>query len=478
MESMQTRTTRPAKHKSLLIALLVAFLIAAALTAYLTFVAVRDLVASWEVTNLPGVPVINDSVQPPPDAEGNAPVIDDPDTPLQAAGPTPEPWDGANRVTVLVMGLDYRDWQTGEGAPRTDSMVLLTLDPINHTAGMLSIPRDLWVSIPGGFDYERVNMAYRLGEIYKYPDGGGPGLAMDTVEELLGVPVDYYAQVDFNAFVRFIDEIGGVKIDVTEEITVDPLGDNNTKKIKPGRQTLPGDLALAYARARKNAGDDFGRAQRLQQVILGVRDRIISFDMLPTLIAKSGALYNELSSGVNTNLTLDEVIRLAWTAIQVPEENIKQGVIAPPNMVTLETAANGDQILKPITDQIRLLRDEIFTDTGPASPAAAGLDLTQLVQAEKARVTVLNGSATAGLAARTSDYLKGQGVNVTNADNAATYSTYTEITFYTGKPYTVKYLVELMQINDLRIHHTYDPTSPVDVVVTVGDDWAANNPMP
>jgi LCP family protein required for cell wall assembly len=90
---------------------------------------------------------------------------------------------------------------------------------------------------------------------------------MDTVEELLGVPIDYYAQIDFSAFVRFIDEIGGVKIDVPEKIVVDPLGDNNSKTLKPGRQTLPGDLALAYARARKTEGGDFDRAQRQQQVI-------------------------------------------------------------------------------------------------------------------------------------------------------------------------------------------------------------------
>jgi polyisoprenyl-teichoic acid--peptidoglycan teichoic acid transferase len=73
-----------------------------------------------------------------------------------------DPWDGASRVTALVMGLDYRDWEAGEGAPRTDTMILLTIDPLSKTAGMLNIPRDLWVNIPG-FDYDRINTAYRLG---------------------------------------------------------------------------------------------------------------------------------------------------------------------------------------------------------------------------------------------------------------------------------------------------------------------------
>ena len=75
----------------------------------------------------------------------------------------PKPWEGGERVTVLLMGLDYRDWEKGEGPPRTDTMILLTLDPVTETAGMMNIPRDLWVSIPG-FDYGRINTAYPLGE--------------------------------------------------------------------------------------------------------------------------------------------------------------------------------------------------------------------------------------------------------------------------------------------------------------------------
>ena len=466
--SSNTTTTNRLK-----VALLVAFLIAAILTAYLTFIAVRDFVTSWELTSLPGVSIRD--ATPTPGVSG---VISDPDVPLQAAGPTPVPWDGASRVSILVMGLDFRDWQAGEGPPRTDTMILLSIDPLSRTAGMLSIPRDLWVNIPGGFSYGRINTAYQLGEAYQLPEGG-PGLAMATVEELLGVPIDYYAQIDFLAFARFIDEIGGVKIDVTERITIDPLGDNNMKNLKPGVQVLPGDLALAYVRARKTEGGDFDRAQRQQQVILGIRNRILDFNMLPTLIAKSGVLYHELSTGVHTNLSLNETIKLAWLASQIPEENIKKGIIGPPDQVSFATSPDGEQqVLKPITDKIRLLRDEIFTEAGPVSPAAASMDINALVQAEGARVSILNGTGTPGLAARTSEYLRSQGVIVTVEDNAQRAVTYTEITFYTGKPYTVKYLVDLMQIDAIRIHHFYDPANAVDVVVTLGETWARDNPMP
>lgn len=449
------------------------FAVAALLTAYLTFVAVRDLVASWEMTSLPGV-TIQDATPTP---GGESEVVRDPSLPLQPAGaPTPPPWDGANRVSMLVMGLDYRDWAAGEGPPRTDTMILFTIDPINRTAGILSIPRDLWVNIPG-FDYGRINSAYQLGEAYKVV-GGGPQLATDTVEELLGVPIDYYAQIDFGAFVRFIDEIGGVKLNVPEKIKVDPMGDNNSKVLKPGVQTLSGELALAYVRARKTEGGDFDRAQRQQQVILAIRNRILEFELLPQLISKSPVLYEELSAGIRTNLSLDLTIRLAWLAIQIPVEEIKQGAIGS-EQVSFAISPDGQQdVLKPITEKIRLLRDEIFTEGGPASPLALNLDVTEQLTAENARIVVLNGSSTAGLAARTADYFRSLGFTSVETGNAENYATYTEITFYTGKPYTVKYLVEMMKVSEFRIKHIFDPSRGADIVIILGDDWALTNPMP
>ena len=190
-------------------------------------------------------------------------------------------------------------------------MILVTLDPLNKTAGMLSIPRDLWVEIPG-FKHGKINTAYYLGDAYKLP-GGGPGLAVKTVEQFLGVPINYYAQVDFGAFVRFVDELGGVKINVPEPITVDLLGSGSAtkKNLKPGVQVLPGEWALAYARNRYTKGGDFDRSRRQQQVILGIRNRILDFNMLPTLISKAPQLYQELASGVHTNLSLEQVNRLA-----------------------------------------------------------------------------------------------------------------------------------------------------------------------
>ncbi len=454
-----------------LVGLAIAFLAAAAITAFLTFRAVRDVVASWNLTDLPGFSAAQEGT---PAAGGEIGV--DINVPLQpSAGPTPQPWDGASRVSVLVMGLDYRDWETEQGAPRTDTMILFTIDPLSRTAGMLSIPRDLWVNIPG-FEPNKINTAYRFGEVYDLP-GGGPGLAMTTVEELLGVPINFYALIDFYAFDRFIDELGGITINVPEEISVDPLGPANTVVLEPGEQELGGSIALAYARARNSEGGDFDRAQRQQQVTLAIRNKILSFDLLPVLISKAPVLYQEIAAGVHTNLTLEQSIRLGVLASQIQEDKISRGVIGPPEHVTFGISPDGLDILRPVPDQIRLLRDQVFTAEAGPSPAALTAEPEELVVAESARVSVLNGTFTPGLAATTSEFLNTKGFNVTVTDNAAQSYNLTTLIVYSGKPYTVQYLVDTLGISANRIFFSYDPANAIDIEINLGEDWAANNTL-
>ncbi len=281
----------------------------------------------------------------------------------------PDPWDGKRRVTILLMGLDYRDWVAGSGFPRTDTMMLATIDPITHTAGMLSIPRDLFVDIPyAGFEHNRINTAYPLGERLKLP-GAGPALAMQTVENLLGVPIDYYAIVDFSTFERMIDEIGGIDVLVPQRVKISPIG-GMSRWLEPKAYHLNGSEALAYARARKTKGGDFDRARRQQQVAMAIKDRIFGFDMIPTLIHKAPALYQELSSGIRTNMALDQMLQLGLLVINLSPEDISRGVIGPPGMVGFATLPDGRQVLRPVPDRIRELRDSIFINTGSIRPAS------------------------------------------------------------------------------------------------------------
>ncbi|HSB64942.1 MAG TPA: LCP family protein [Anaerolineales bacterium] len=464
---MSYKTLTPLK-----LGLITLFIIAAMFAAYAAYTRSYDFFLSLNIVKIPGLAILNT-----PTAAVNSEGTPLP-TPLptQSSGPAPAPWDGASRVTMLVMGLDYRDWEAGDGPPRTDTMILLTVDPLTKTAGMLNIPRDLWVSIPG-YEYGRINTAYPLGIAYNDPSGGGPGLAMKTVEQLLGIPIDYYAIIDFFAFEQFIDILSGINMTVYNEIAIDPIGKANTVVLKPGNYIFNGSNALAYARARHTEGGDFDRANRQQQVILAIKDRII--ELGPAKIAAlAPEIYNELSAGIHTNLSLEDALKLGWLALEIPSENIMQGAIAPPNAVTMAKSPDGAQdILIPVPDQVRVIRDQVFASTSMASPGLIGGDTRANMVSEGASIVVSNGTYVEGLATETQAYLQSQGANVVGTQNNE-YTTYTKIIDYTGKPYTDRYLVDLMQITRYDISFQYDPNSPVDVLVILGDDWAGNNPMP
>jgi hypothetical protein len=183
---------------------------------------------------------------------------------------------------------------------------------------------------------------------------------------------------------------------------------------------------------------------------------------------------------VNTNLTLDEVFQLALLATQISTDEIKKGIIGTKH-VNFGKSPDGLDVLKPLPDQIRLLRDEVFgVTTETASPILAqGKEKVELMAEEGARISLLNGTLTTGLAGRTEEYLKSQGANITLVGDAESKpQVYTSIYDYTGNPYTVQYFVELMNISEYRIFFKYNPESDVDVTIILGDDWFANNPMP
>lgn len=471
MNSNSKRSTRRrSSFPQWLIKILVgAFIVAAFLSAYLVFDAVYNLAAAWKGTGLPEFNISGGQT-------GDVPLGPDVTPTVVLLDELPESWSGTSRVTILLMGLDYRDWVKGESATRTDTMILVTLDPVSETAGMLSIPRDLWVEIPA-YGHGRINNAYYLGEVDRLP-GGGPALAVKTVEKFIGVPIQYYIQVDFGAFVRMVDEIGGVEINIPEEIRVDPIAhiaETNTVVLEPGVQTLGGELTLAYARARNTEGGDFDRAQRQQQVAFAIRDQMLQLDMIPILIAKAPALYQELASGIRTDMSLDQMISLGLSAIKISPRSIRRGVIAPPDMVTMETVNYGGdvaEVLKPVPSQIRLLRDEIFTAAGAIGPSIAPENTAAAAKQENARVAVLNGDGALNLATDMGELLLQLGLNVVETDNADSWTyTTTLVKDFTGSPYTTGYLMDLLDLSQSQILFQSIPDSEIDVAIIFGFDW-------
>jgi LCP family protein required for cell wall assembly len=401
----------------------------------------------------------------------------------------PPTWDGASRVTILLMGIDTTAVvldangqvikSDRNGLARSDTMILLTIDPQSKTAGMMSIPRDLWVNTPG-FGYARINTAFYNGDANKLP-GGGPELAMRTVEQVVGVPVQYFAVMEFWAFSQLIDDIGKIDVFVPKKIIIDPMGPGNDKiMLSAGWHKLGGIEALGYVRQRHTEGGDVDRSQRQQAVILAVRDKISNPANFPTILANAPDIYNQIQTGIKTNLTFEDMMRLGMLAKDIPPESIKKGVIDY-TMVTLQDLMIDGQkqsVFKPISDKIRLLRDEIFTASGALSPMATG-EALELAKQEGATVAVYNSSQTPGLAQRTADYFKSQGINVVATGNSQLFPGATQVVDHRGKLYMLRYLKELFGLNSgAQIVSKYDPASEADIDIILSDDWASKNPMP
>jgi LCP family protein required for cell wall assembly len=260
------------------------------------------------------------------------PVVRVTSRPGEAAQPTPTLAAPATiladeeRLTVLVLGIDRRPNQTSF-LSRTDTMLILSVDKAEKTASMLSIPRDLYVDIPG-YGEDRINTAFQKGMSTGDPADGAV-LAIATIEDNLGIHIDHYLLVDFTTVVRVIDAVGGVIVQVPFTIYDPEYPDMDYGfdpfYIEAGRQTLDGATALKYMRTR-HADNDFGRAARQQQVILAFRDQVLAMGA-GQLITRIPFFLNEFSTGVFTDLSAQEVIEAAQASQEIPAENIHSAVL-------------------------------------------------------------------------------------------------------------------------------------------------------
>ncbi|MBK8988550.1 MAG: LCP family protein [Chloroflexi bacterium] len=434
------------------------------------FRTVREMTSSWEVTN-PDFGLVEEAAnQPQTAADASIPATPGNNTsPINLVTDAVKPWSGQERVTILMLGIDQRCDE--DGPNHTDSMMLVTVDPVGLSAGILSLPRDMWVEIPG-VGVDRINQANYYGEAYEYP-GGGAALAVETVEAFLGVKIDYYATVNFDGFVTVVNEIGGIDIVVPEAIDDPTYPDRcygyEPFQIEAGDQHLDGASALKYARTRATFGGDVDRAGRQQAVVLAVRDRILSLNMLPTLVGRAPVLWQALQANVRTDMSLEEALQLALLVQDIPRSSIKTSVINY-DYVYAETTPDGRQVLVPNRENIRQLRNELFTP--PVIPTPEIQNLPGLMAAENARVAVYNGTPVFGLASLTETYLKTQNVNVTAVGNAdaATYRA-TQIIDYGNHPHTQRFLIQLMGIPPLNVSSGSSPDGDYDLLIILGSDW-------
>jgi LCP family protein required for cell wall assembly len=336
---------------------------------------------------------------------------------------------------------------------------------------VLSIPRDLWVQVPG-FQPQRINQANALGDSSGYPGGGGPALAAATVQENLGLRVDKYLLVNFDVFTSVVNLLApsGVEVCPPEAIDDPDYPDAGYGIIAvhfdAGCQTLDAEHLLQYARTRATFGGDFDRARRQQEVLNAVREEVLSVGGVTNFISQAPALWDELSGSFVTNLTLEEIVSLGVLMQDIPRENIRFGVID--NLyVELATTNTGDQVLIPNHNAIRLLIQQVFNP----QEGLALADLRTRAEAEAATIAVFNNTDTAGLANNTRDWLASRGITIASVGNTADpNNANTVIHVYTTKTWTARYLAALMGLTEDRIQPGQDGLTTEDIAIIVGPD--------
>jgi len=270
-----------------------------------------------------------------------------------------EPWDGQSRFTMIMVGLDRRPGETGLGY-RTDTMMLISIDPQANSIGVLSIPRDLYVQVPGYSQLQRVNSPMVFGETQS--TGYGPTLMMQTVQLNLGIRVNDYLAVDFQAFIDLVDSIGGIEVQTDYVINDRQYPDMNFGYdpffLPAGVHQLNGYDALRFARTR-HGDSDIQRAERQQQVIFAIRDKILSLDMIPALITQAPFLWQSLEDNVSTGLSLEQIIQLGLFIKDIPRENIKTGVIDFSYLQSY-TTQSGASVLIPNRTRLGNLMVDVF----------------------------------------------------------------------------------------------------------------------
>ncbi len=382
-------------------------------------------------------------------------------------------WSVQGRTNILLLGIDQRPNE--RGYYRTDTMIVLTIDPSSGDVGMLSLPRDLWVDIPGSGP-GRINTAHVIGDLEKRP-GGGPGLAMQTVSDLLGQPIHYYARINFEGFRKLITEIGCVDIDVPYDIN-DPLFPNDSYGydpffIKAGHYCMDADTALKYARTR-HADSDFGRMERQQQVMLAIKNKVMNAGMLPQLIARMPAILSALSDSFQTDMPVSQQIAMANVARKLNMQNVHR-LVFDRTMAVGTVTPSGAQVLMP---QMAIIRPavEAFFNPPPVEATAtpAPLDpVREQLASEQARIAVLNGTSDSDMGRQVAEWLAGKGFTVTGYANAdrSDYGQTQLIDYGGAKPFTFRQLVEQFAIADENIRRGAGAQPDIDLQLVVGADF-------
>jgi LCP family protein required for cell wall assembly len=385
------------------------------------------------------------------------------------------PWDGQERLNILLIGSDQRP---GDGGSNTDTLIVVSVDPVTKQVAMFSVPRDtVDVPVPAGPARNLFGRVY-AGKINSFfmavrnredlfpgtnRTRGYNGLKA-IMGELTGLDVKYFVEVNFEGFRKVVDAAGGVTINVQVPVVDDnfPSGVGRSRRIyiPAGLQHMTGAEALRYARSR-HGSDDFDRGARQQRVLLSLREQVDPNDLIPRL----PALVEALQSAVRTDIPVDQLDELLGLAASVDTRNIRTLVFTPPFYQQEFLSSPRGYIIVPNVARIQKAVRDAFSD----DPLLA--EERDVLSAEGASVWVLNGTSEARRGARLAGYLEYHGLLASSPRQKpeGAIPADTKIVVYNGaETRSAKTIAFLEETFGVTATTEIDPEVRADITVTIG----------
>ncbi len=315
------------------------------------------------------------------------------------------------KLNILIIGYDSEV----NGRPRSDTLMLASFDIEEKAVGIVSIPRDTRVLVPGHELHSKVNSAFAE---------GGSAKAVETISAFLDIPIHYYIATDFDGFAQMIDTLGGVRVNVKEDMNYQDVAGGLNINLKKGEQVLNGQEAIGFVRYRDDITADLGRINRQQEFINQAINQFLS----PELLIKFPTLIGQFQSSVKTDMSVKDLANLAKLVKDIDRSNIKTATIPG----TTDYLHGVSYFLHDPEGTEKLVHDLIASK--------------EYVANSKIRIGVYNGNGTFGMAGSVRDMLKLHGYNIVKIANANRYNYEKTQVFYTAE--LTKEIEDLAQIFD------------------------------
>lgn len=368
-----------------------------------------------------------------------------------------------SRVNVLLLGVDTLETKKDQLGTRSDTIMILSVDPATKTGFILSIPRDTYVKISGTTEYTKITHAHSY---------GGSDLAIATVKDFINIPIHHYMKLDYRAIFKTVDDLGGVEFDVPQDMyyvdkrATPPLNIN----LKKGLQTLNGDQAMQLIRFRKGYADqDLGRVKVQQDFIKAVLKKAYS----PTSIMKIPKFVETMSEYVETDMTVPNMISLMKVGMSVSLDKIETATV--PGEPSTRPGAGSVVIVDEVAFKEKLnylMSGNYIVEGETAEEGQTSANKTKTAEEiNQYNIAVLNGSGIAGAAKKAGDLLGAQNITVDSSGNASSFDNMNTVIYYKSDAQVANQIKDILKVGSIRKGTKTIIQSEPDIVIVLGKDF-------